>query len=150
MVQILMKNGRNKVWALIVTIGIMAGLSGCGSSDENVAAGMQAISELDYQSALACFEEAKKQGENERLIVRGEGIAYMGMTQYAKASACFEEALKQSKGLLESMDYDLNYYLASAYTKEKSVLSCLKNITVFVTGFTEVVKCGQLFGWHLE
>lgn len=93
-------------------------LSGCGTSNDNVSAGMQAIQNLDYQAALASFEEAIAQGENQRLICRGMGIAYMGMTDYAQASACFEEALKLSNGLIENMDYDLNYYLAAAYTKE--------------------------------
>ena len=57
----------------------------------------------------------------------------MGMTQYAKASACFEEALKQSKGLLESMDYDLNYYLASAYTKENRLEEAEKTYNAILT-----------------
>ncbi len=102
----------------VLLAGMMAGLCGCSTSNVNVSAGMQAISNLDYQSALASFEEAGNQGEDKRLIARGMGIAYMGLTRYDQASECFEEALKLSKGLLQSMDYDLNYYLASAYTKE--------------------------------
>lgn len=113
-----MKNSRKVIGAVVLLVGIMVGLCGCGKSNENVSVAMQAIKSLDYQSALASFEEARNQGEDERLITRGMGIAYMGLTQYANASACFEEALKLSKGLLEPMDYDLNYYLASAYTKE--------------------------------
>lgn len=97
---------------------IMITLSACGASNDNITAGMSAIKSLDYQSALESFETAKKSGENERLIYRGMGIAYMGMTDYTQASVCFEEALRLSKGLVEAMDYDLNYYLASAYTKE--------------------------------
>ena len=93
-------------------------LSACGATNDNVTAGMEAIKKLDYQAALTSFETARENGENERLICRGMGIAYMGMTDYAQASACFEEALQLSNGLVENMDYDLNYYLASAYTKE--------------------------------
>ena len=113
-----MKNSRKYIKVVILSVGIMVGLCGCGTTNENVSAGMQAIKSLDYQSALTSFEEARNQGEDERLITRGMGIAYMGLTQYSQASACFEEALKRSSGLLEPMDYDLNYYLASAYTKE--------------------------------
>ncbi len=113
-----MKNSRKHIGVILLTAGIIAGLCGCGVTNEKVSAGMQAIKDLDYQSALVCFEEAKNQGENERLISRGMGIAYMGLARYSEASACFEEALKKSNGLIESMDYDINYYLASAYTKE--------------------------------
>ena len=97
---------------------IMITLSACGATNENITAGMSAIKALDYQSALASFETAGQNGEDERLIYRGMGIAYMGMTDYAQATACFEEALHLSNGLVEDMDYDLNYYLASSYTKE--------------------------------
>lgn len=106
----------------IMTIAAVAALmtvfTGCGASGEHIAAGMQAIRELDYQNALTEFEEAGLAGENMRLIYRGMGIAYMGLTDYGQAASCFEEALRLSNGLVQSMDYDLNYYLASAYTKE--------------------------------
>ncbi len=107
-----------KWMAAVIFAGTMMGLSGCGSSDENISKGMQAIQSMDYQAALECFEEADEKGENQRLISRGMGIAYMGLTEYSKASACFEDALEKSKGIPEPIDYDLNYYLASAYTKE--------------------------------
>lgn len=93
-------------------------LTGCKNAGELTAAAMESVRNLDYRKALTQFEEARAAGENERQISRGMGIAYMGLTDYAQASACFEDALKKSNGLLENMDYDLNYYLASAYTKE--------------------------------
>jgi tetratricopeptide (TPR) repeat protein len=78
---------------------------------------MQSIRELDYQAALDQFEEAESLGENERLILRGKGIAYMGMTRYEDAIGCFEAALAGSNGWVQDMDIDMNYYLAAAYTK---------------------------------
>ena len=92
-------------------------LTGCGAAGELTNAAIESVRKLDYQKALTQFEEARKAGENERQISRGMGIAYMGLTDYDKAAACFEEALKASNGLLQNMDYDINYYLASAYTK---------------------------------
>ena len=41
----------------------------------------------------------------------------MGLTDYAQAEAYFEEALGGSNGLVQNVDFDLNYYLAAAYTK---------------------------------
>lgn len=102
-----------------IAAGILAAvmLTGCGSKGENITLGMQAAKGLDYQGAIAYFEEAQIQGENPRLIARGNGIACMGMAEYEQAAAFFEEALSYSNGLVENLDYDLNYYLAAAYTK---------------------------------
>lgn len=60
-------------------IAVLFALTSCGTSTEQTKAGMDAIEAMDYQSALAHFEEAKKGGENGRLISRGVGIAYMGL-----------------------------------------------------------------------
>lgn len=92
-------------------------LTGCGST-ENITQGMQQIKELNYQAALDSFQAAETAGEDERLIARGRGIAYMGLIQYEQAEAAFLEALQQSNGLIEDMDFDINLYLAAVYTKE--------------------------------
>lgn len=96
---------------------VMGIMTGCGSSNEKTEEGMQLIQSLDYEGALLQFEEAQNLGENSRLIARGQGIAYMGLTDYEQAIACFQEALAGSSGFLQPVDYDLNYYLAAAYTK---------------------------------
>lgn len=79
---------------------------------------MAAVEALDYDTALASFETAKEAGENERLIYRGEGIAYLGKTQYAEAVEAFLAALSFSDGRVDDMDFDMNYYLATAYYKQ--------------------------------
>lgn len=99
-------------------------LTGCGKN-EKVDAGMQLIKELDYQGALAEFEQAREAGENERLTERGIGIAYMGLTRYEDAIEAFEKALMAGDGLVRELDYDLNYYLASAYVKTESYAEAL-------------------------
>lgn len=96
---------------------LMGILTGCGSSNENVDEGMKLIGALDYQGALAEFDEAEELSENARLIARGRGIAYMGLTDYEQAVTYFRESLAGSNGLIEPIDFDLNYYLAAAYTK---------------------------------
>ena len=73
---------------------------------------------MDYDTALTCFEAAKEAGENERLLYRGEGIAYLGKTMYPEAVEAFLTSLNHSNGLIENMDYDINYYLATAYYKQ--------------------------------
>ena len=91
--------------------------SGCGAEPVNVGLGMQQIQALDYQSAVDSFELALEQGENGKLAYRGMGIAYMGMTKYEEAAESFLMALKYSDGWVEDVDYDINLYLAAAYTK---------------------------------
>ncbi len=107
--------------------GLMTALcmTGCSSEDTNLAEGMKFIQEQDYVSAIASLEEAKEDGEDAKLVARGQGIAYMGLTKYEEAESCFLEALSYSDGIVEEVDYDINLYLAAVYTKtgqyEKSV-----------------------------
>ncbi len=114
-----MQKGRCKSRLLVTISAFMTGLLlvGCGSDTTNIAEGMKFVKELDYQSALDCFAKAEEAGEDAKLLARGEGIAYMGLTQYEEAEESFLEALSYSNGLVEDMDYDINLYLAAVYTK---------------------------------
>lgn len=109
--------GKKRWGSLIAGAFVIVLMTGCGKGEEHVQIGMQAVKDLDYQAALTSFEEAKVQGEDLRLTNRGMGIAFMGLTDYTQAITCFEEALQSSNGLPKDIDYDLNYYLAAAYTK---------------------------------
>lgn len=103
--------------AFAVTLAVLLG--GCGAGkNENYSAGMEAVAALEYDNAIALFAAAREAGENERLISRGEGLAYMGKTMYAEAAQAFETALSYSDGRVNNMDYDINYYLATAYYKQ--------------------------------
>ena len=106
---------------------------------------MAAVEALDYQTALQCFEKALAEGEDLRLLYRGQGLAYMGLTQYDKAAEAFEKALGSGNGRIDEHNrqhsffcriafpcsfhvnlfflcrplpcYDINYYLATTYYK---------------------------------
>ena len=112
-----MKNRR--IWVAAATISVLL-LSGCNAAgkNENLKAGMEQIAALEYDNALVSFEAARDAGEDERLISRGEGLAYMGKTMYAEAAQAFETALAGSDGRIGDMDFDINYYLATAYYKQ--------------------------------
>ncbi|MCI8691722.1 MAG: tetratricopeptide repeat protein [Lachnospiraceae bacterium] len=96
---------------------LVAVLGGCGSSGERIQGAIELIRSLDYQGALEQLDSAETDGENIRLINRARGIAYMGLTDYEQAVSCFEAALAESNGLVQNVDFDLNFYLAAAYTK---------------------------------
>lgn len=108
-------------WSMAVIIAAsMVLLSGCASSgkNENLNTGMEQVAALEYDNALVSFEAAREAGEDERLVSRGEGLAYMGKTMYAEAAQAFESALAGSDGRINNLDYDINYYLATAYYKQ--------------------------------
>lgn len=92
-------------------------LAGCGEAGARTAGAMQLIGALDYQGALAQLDGAEADGENSRLVNRARGIAYMGLTDYGRAAECFEAAIAGSNGVVEEIDFDLNLYLAAAYTR---------------------------------
>ncbi|MDD6810360.1 MAG: tetratricopeptide repeat protein [Lachnospiraceae bacterium] len=94
--------------------------TGCGAEGkvDNISVGMAAVENLQYEEALGSFEAALENREDERLIYRGMGIAYIGLTQYEDAIACLEKALQLSGGTPENMDFDINYYLATAYYRD--------------------------------
>ena len=108
-------HGWKKRGLLICVLLTTACAMGCGKKTETVKEAMKHVEEMDYQGAQELFEEAAEKKENPRLIARGMGIVYLGQAKYEEAIECFLEALSESNGLLESLDYDLNYYLASAY-----------------------------------
>lgn len=111
------EKGRKIPLKLAVCVGTLLLLTGCGSQNTRLAEGMELIETLDYQTALTVFDEAEAQQEDARLIARGRGIAYMGLTDYEQAIVWLKQALSQGSGLVQSVDFDMNYYLAAAYTK---------------------------------
>lgn len=109
-------------------IGIMAGvlsvmmLSGCSNKNEtDLQKAYNSITNLEYEEALDYIEKAAASGEKPRLVDRAKGLAYMGQTRYPEAIECFEKALSESSGIIEKMDYDVNYYLAVAYYKNSNL-----------------------------
>lgn len=108
-----------KLLCTLVVIGLVFSLTGCGENEEtnHINEGMNAIENMNYSAALEAFDAAEGAGENQRLILRGRGLAYLGLTQYERAVEEFTECLAISNGSLMDMDFDVNYYLATAYMK---------------------------------
>ena len=112
------RDGKYRLLPLICIAAMLC--TGCSgfSSQKNIDSGMNYISDHNYESALASFSQAQKQGENERLLFRGMGIAYLKLARYEDAAAAFEKSLSASIGIADSMDFDTNYYLAEAFSEE--------------------------------
>ena len=112
------KKGKKYI-AAALCIGLLAGLTGCGNAETRINTATELIRNLDYQGALEELDAAEAEGENMRLVERSRGIAYMGLTEYGEAVQAFLNSLEGSNGFLEEIDFDLNYYLAAAYTKNE-------------------------------
>ena len=107
---------RKLLAGIIIAVNICM-CTACSNGDEYMTQGMQYVEENRYTDAVDSFEKAKEKGEDLAKIHRGLGIAYMGLAEYDKAIENFLQALNDSNGILDSMDYDINYYLAAAYYK---------------------------------
>lgn len=115
------KQRDNKSGICLGALFLCALLSGCGidAAPNYTKQGMEAVAALDYDQALALFQTAQEKGEDERLLCRGIGIANLGKTDYEAAIAYLERALRLGGSRVENLDFDINYYLATAYYKNK-------------------------------
>lgn len=113
-----------------MAIGVLVMLlcAGCGAKEntDNVSMGMEAVQNLEYEAALQYFNTALEENEDERLLCRGMGLAYMGLSQYDNAVAYLERALQLSDGTLRDIDFDMNYYLATAYFRNGQAGEAIK------------------------
>lgn len=92
-------------------------LTACGVKNDNIQSAMDLINEHEYEQALSVLSQAQEAGENLRLIDRGRGIAYLGLAKYEDAISAFTNSLQLSNGIVENIDYDINYYMAVCYQK---------------------------------
>ncbi len=108
-----------KIKYILAILSLSFILAACGENEDelHISEGMSAIERMEYESALEAFSMAEEAGENERLIKRGQGLAYMGLTRYEDAVNAFLECLALSDGVVQDVDFDVNYYLATAYLK---------------------------------
>lgn len=120
---------------ITLVAAILAGLmlTACGAgSGELTQEGMAAVGEKQYAKALSSFEKAVVQGENLELAYRGQGLAYMGMADYKNAVDSFENALKQAGMFPGDLEYDINFYLATARYKSGDVAGAVETLDAII------------------
>lgn len=106
----------------------------CGSTkNENVEKGMSLVQQMKYEDALTYFDAALINKEDAQLAVRGQGLAYLGLTQYDLAEEYLEQSLTYSDSKLDQLDFDINYYLATAYYKQGKLEEARKAYEAIVT-----------------
>lgn len=104
---------------LVCAAACMTLLTGCGKKPENtnINKGMELLEQMDYSGALESFEAALVYKEDEQLIYRGEGLANMGLGNYETAVESFLNSISYADGNVTNLEFDTNYYLATAYYK---------------------------------
>lgn len=118
---------------LAVLLAMSMSLTACGSKEgDNTQAGFQAMEQLDYNTALTCFETAITEEEDLQLAYRGLGIAYMGLAQYEDAITAFETALSHGGIFAGDVEEDINFYIASAYYRNGQLDEAIKIMDTLV------------------
>ena len=112
-----MRDGAGRFFLAIFLLGFALFCVACDpfASDENINIGMEALAAQEYDAALTAFAVATAAGEDGRLIQRGIAIAQMGRMQYREALDTFKKALSYGGGVPDRIDFDINYYMASAF-----------------------------------
>ena len=101
---------------VLLLAGIIFLLTSCGSksTEDFTKQALEAIDSASYEEAVDLTQQAVLAGENKMLAYRLQGIAYMESSFYDEAIAAFKTALSASKGTVNDLEFDINYYLAEA------------------------------------
>lgn len=130
-----MKNSQRIIRYCSILLMAVFLLGGCAKKKDggNLAKAMEALDQNDYTAAMENFEKALLNKEDSQLTYRGMGIAYMGLGNYAEAETAFLTSSSFAVGQLTDLDYDTNYYLASAYIKQKKYAEAEEIYTAIIS-----------------
>lgn len=107
---------KNKLMIMVLMVAAVFAFSGCGEvPHQYYDAGMAFIENEQYSEALENFAISLSTEKETKECYRGQGIAYIGAGEYDKAIDSLLTALTFSSGGIQSIDYDINYYLGYAY-----------------------------------
>ncbi len=101
------------LFAVIIGTALLVGCS-FPSEEKGLKEAFELIETGEYEEAMAKLEEAEKKGSDAELVLRGKGIASMGLSDYEEAVSYFEKALSESDGHITELEYDISEYLAVA------------------------------------
>ena len=138
-----------RTYIFAIGTAFMLLLAGCGAKEktDNISLGMEAVQNLEYTEAIQYFNAALEEEEDERLVCRGMGLAYMGLSKYEDAIAYFEKALRLSDGSIQDIDYDINYYLATAYFKNGQAQEALQSYDAILALRPKEIEAYYLRGY---
>lgn len=120
-------NFSKKQLIAIIAMGLSAVvLCSCQNKDaDTLKSASRSIEALEYQEAIDLLV-SQEELLNDKEALRLQGIAHIGLGEYSQAVECLEKALHTSNGMVKKIDYDINYYLATAYFKSGNKDEALK------------------------
>ncbi len=130
MVTLANKPNKTKLIGIALCFGLLG--SGCGNlgemtiSGDASESGYSMIEERDLEGATAEFTAAIEAGTDLQNAYRGLGICYLEQADYDSAIDAFKASLAESSGIVSSIDYDTNYYLAEAYMQTGDYASAIE------------------------
>ena len=136
-----------KLFTISVMMLMLCVACGAKEKTDNISLGMEAVQNLAYEEALQYFNTALEENEDERLACRGMGLAYMGLSKYEDAIAYLEKALRLSDGSVQDIDYDINYYLATAYFKNGQAQDALQSYDAILALRPKEIEAYYLRGY---
>ncbi len=136
-----------KLFTISVMMLMLCVACGAKEKTDNTSLGMEAVQNLEYAEALQHFNTALEEKEDERLVCRGMGLAYMGLSKYEDAIAYLEKALRLSDGSVQDIDYDINYYLATAYFKNGQAQDALQSYDAILALRPKEIEAYYLRGY---
>lgn len=128
----LLKKKINHKIIMIALLIIGVFLIGCNEETDHVTLGMKAINELRYEEGLELFAKEIEVNQTDALAYRGQGLAYMGQTNYTQAIISFEQALESDPGTVTELDFDINYYLATALYRTGNVNGAIERYSAII------------------
>lgn len=102
----------------ILSLCCLMTVSGCGLFQEDSGAydaGIAAMEQKDYPTALGEFQKAANDDDREAESYRQEGIVYYKMQDYEHAIALLEKSLSAMKFKKASFSRDIYFYLGEIY-----------------------------------
>lgn len=119
---------------LLLAAMVSFGLSGCQTenTDTKLNEGMQALESMEYESALSTFETLITEKTNLKEAYRGLGITYIQLSRYSEAIDALQLSLSSGAPGAHTVDFDTNYYLAEAYSKNGDIEEAVQVYTAIL------------------
>ncbi len=113
----------HRIW-LCAAAGIFClALTGCAARSAGGSLsrqGMTALENADYQTALADFQTALQNEEDEVVAARGLGLTYFGLARYSDAADAFRQALEATDDKMPETRKDIRLYLILSLLRDEN------------------------------
>lgn len=123
---------RKRIEVCILLLLTMSIFTACGKKTEYIDSALGSAIAGDSESAEEMFEEAKAHGEDEKLMMRAQGIACMAQGKYEESLEYFDKALQLANGHVNETEIDVARYEAVAQYKSGDVEGAIETCSAIL------------------